>query len=41
MRKNGEHGYHFTYLTPNTDVIAWIMKRVLNKSLAEIMSDRL
>ena len=41
MKKNGKHGYRFSYLTPNTDVIAWIMKRMLNKSLAEIMSDRL
>jgi hypothetical protein len=41
MKKKGEHGYRFAYLTPNTDVLAWIMKRVLNKSLAEIMSERL
>ena len=41
MVKVGEHGARFAYLTPNTDVLAWIMKRVLNRSLAEIMHERL
>jgi CubicO group peptidase (beta-lactamase class C family) len=41
MQKSGEHGEKFTYLTPNTDVLAWMMKRVLNQSLAEIMSQRI
>jgi CubicO group peptidase (beta-lactamase class C family) len=41
MKKNGEHGARFTYLTPNTDVLAWLMKRLLNKSLAQIMHERL
>jgi CubicO group peptidase (beta-lactamase class C family) len=41
MRKSGEHGEKFTYLTPNTDVLAWIMKRVLNQSLAEIMHEHI
>jgi CubicO group peptidase (beta-lactamase class C family) len=39
MVKNGNHGEKFTYLTANTDVLAWVMKRVLNKNLAEIMRD--
>lgn len=41
MRKVGEHGQCFAYLTPNTDVLAWIMKRLLGQSLAEIMADRI
>jgi CubicO group peptidase (beta-lactamase class C family) len=41
MRKVGEHGARFAYLTPNTDVLAWIMKRVLNQSLAQIMQERI
>ncbi|MBN1661469.1 MAG: serine hydrolase [Anaerolineae bacterium] len=41
MRKVGEHGVRFAYLTPNTDVLAWIMKRLLNQSLAEIMRERI
>ena len=41
MKRVGEHGVRFAYLTPNTDVLAWIMKRLLNKSLAEIMHERI
>jgi CubicO group peptidase (beta-lactamase class C family) len=41
MVKVGEHGARFAYLTPNTDLLAWIMKRVLNQSLSEIMHARL
>jgi CubicO group peptidase (beta-lactamase class C family) len=41
MKKVGEHGTRFVYLTPNTDVLSWIMKRLLNKSLAEIMHERI
>lgn len=41
MKKTGEHGVRFAYLTPNTDVLAWIMKRILNQSLSEIMYDRI
>ncbi len=41
MRKTGAHGVKFTYLTPNTDVLAWLIKRRLNQSLAQIMQERL
>lgn len=41
MKKVGEHGLRFVYLTPNTDVLAWLMKRLLNQSLAEIMHERI
>jgi hypothetical protein len=37
----GTHGERFRYLTPNTDVLAWVLKRALNQSLAEIMHERL
>lgn len=41
IKKSGEHGVRFAYLTPNTDVLAWLMKRLLNQSLAEIMQERI
>ena len=41
MKKAGAHGVKFTYLTPNTDVLAWVIKRRLNQSLARIMQERL
>jgi CubicO group peptidase (beta-lactamase class C family) len=41
MRKGGPHGQRFVYLTPNTDVLAWVIKRVLNQSLAQIMYERI
>jgi CubicO group peptidase (beta-lactamase class C family) len=41
LKKVGEHGVRFAYLTPNTDVLAWIMKRVLNQPLAEMMQERI
>jgi len=37
MKKTGEHGFRFTYLTPNTDVLAWLIKRLMGQSLAEVM----
>lgn len=41
MLKSGEHGEKFMYLTPNTDVLAWIMKRLTGKTLAELMHERI
>jgi hypothetical protein len=41
MKKIGEHGVRFMYLTPNTDVLAWLMKRLLDQSLAEIMQEHI
>ncbi len=41
MKSTGRHGEHFTYLTPNTDILAWIMKRLLNKPLADVMQERI
>jgi CubicO group peptidase (beta-lactamase class C family) len=41
MTKTGEHGLRFTYLTPNTDVLAWLIKRLTRQSLAEVMQERI
>ncbi|HEY9608082.1 serine hydrolase [Allocoleopsis sp.] len=41
MKKEGEHGVRFTYQTPNTDVLAWLIKRLCNQSLAEVMQERI
>ncbi|MCX5969926.1 MAG: serine hydrolase [Coprothermobacterota bacterium] len=41
MKKDGEHGVRFAYLTANTDVLAWLMKRLLDQTLAEMMHRRI
>jgi CubicO group peptidase (beta-lactamase class C family) len=41
LKKTGPHGVKFTYQTPNTDVLAWLMKRLLHQSLAQTMQERL
>lgn len=41
MIKTGEHGERFVYLTPNTDVLAWIIRRVTGQTLADVMHERL
>ena len=41
MLPAGPHGERFTYLTPATDVLAWIIKRVEGKTLAEVMRERI
>lgn len=41
MKKEGEHGVRFIYQTPNTDVLAWLIKRLCNQSLAEVMQERI
>ncbi|WP_226016841.1 serine hydrolase [Novosphingobium sp. FKTRR1] len=37
----GPHGQGFTYRTPNTDVLAWIVARVEGRPFAEVLSERL
>jgi hypothetical protein len=39
MVKTGEHGTRFVYLTPNTDVLAWLLKRLTGKTLAALMEE--
>ncbi len=41
MRKTGEHGERVTYLTLNTDVLAWLIKRLTGQTLAEVMQERI
>jgi CubicO group peptidase (beta-lactamase class C family) len=41
MRLDGEHGRQFAYVTPNTDVLAWLMRRQLDQTLAETMRERI
>lgn len=41
MCKAGQHGQRFVYLTPNTDVLAWVLKRVLGQTLAEATRERI
>lgn len=40
VRKAGEHGQAFAYKTVNTDVLAWIVRRVAGGELGELFSQR-
>ena len=40
LRKQGTHGEGFHYVTPNTDVLGWIIRRVTNKSVDVNVSER-
>lgn len=40
-RKSGAHGEAFHYVTPNTDVAGWILRRVSAKSVDELIEERL
>ncbi|MEP1472379.1 MAG: serine hydrolase [Halieaceae bacterium] len=37
LNKQGAHGEWFHYVTPNTDVLAWIISRISGKSLAQLL----
>lgn len=41
VQKEGAHGERFAYVTPNTDVLAWLIKRVLNQPLADVLHARI
>jgi hypothetical protein len=41
LKRKGEHGRVFTYRTPNTDVLGWIVRRVTGMPLAELVSERI
>jgi CubicO group peptidase (beta-lactamase class C family) len=41
QRKQGEHGHVFAYKTVNTDVLAWITRRVSGQSLSAQLSTRI
>jgi CubicO group peptidase (beta-lactamase class C family) len=40
-RRSSEHGERFSYKTPNTDALAWVMRKVTGRPLAELLRDRL
>ena len=40
MQKEGEHG-SFAYKTINTEVLAWVLRRVSGKTMAELLSERI
>lgn len=40
LEKKGEHGHGFHYVTPNTDVLGWIIRRVTGKSVDQNISER-
>lgn len=39
--KQGKHGEVFTYRTPNTDVVGWLISRATGKPLATVLSERI
>ncbi len=41
QRKMGKHGEAFHYVTPNTDVLGWILRRVSGKSVDQLIGERL
>jgi CubicO group peptidase (beta-lactamase class C family) len=41
LKKEGIHGAAFHYVTPNTEALAWIIRRVTNKSVDANIQDRI
>ena len=41
LKKEGEHGTGFTYKTVNSEVLAWIVKRVAGVRLADLTSEQI
>jgi CubicO group peptidase (beta-lactamase class C family) len=41
LKQGGPHGEAFAYKTVNTELLAWIVKRVTGEPLAQMLSDRL
>lgn len=41
LGKKGAHGEAFTYRTPNTDVVGWLIARVTGKPPASVLSERI
>lgn len=41
QKKQGEHGKAFAYKTVNTDVLAWIIRRVSGMNLSDLLSERI
>jgi CubicO group peptidase (beta-lactamase class C family) len=41
VKQDGAHGQAFGYRTINTDVLGWIISRVTNKDLTQLLSERI
>lgn len=41
LQKEGEHGEAFAYKTVNTEVLAWILRRVTGMSLSTLLSEQI
>ena len=41
MRKKGEHGIDFHYVTSNSEVLGWVIERVTDTPLATLFGDRI
>lgn len=41
LRKKGEHGKDFHYVTANTEVLGWVIERVTGQSLADVFESRI
>jgi CubicO group peptidase (beta-lactamase class C family) len=41
MSKDGQHGAAFSYKSPNTEVLGWIIRRVTGQRFEQVLSDRL
>lgn len=41
VQKKGEHGTSFGYKTINTDVLGWLISRVTEKPITEVLSDKI
>lgn len=40
VKQNGKHGQKFAYKTINTDALAWVITKVCDKPLADLISER-
>ncbi len=41
VKQNGEHGKRFAYKTINTDALGWVISRVTDKSIPDLLSERI
>jgi CubicO group peptidase (beta-lactamase class C family) len=41
LRKKGEHGQDFHYVTANSEVLGWLIERVTGQPIAELFGERL
>lgn len=40
-RGTGQHGEHFSYISPNTDFLGWILERAAGRPMAELLSEHI